>query len=84
MDSVHPIVSDLYAAAHHQERLAEAKRIRRAKHADHVGEVGGSILARTSIRIGAGLVRIGVRLQGASTDEATPTGPVVATGSVRS
>jgi len=83
MDSVHPIVSDLYATAYHQERLAEAGTIRQAQGVSRAARFGGSILAGVSTGIGSWLVRAGVRRQGASTGKAAATDRGVITGAAR-
>lgn len=78
MNAVHPIVSDLYATAHHQERLAEAEAIRRGTHAGRTVAARLPLARGLATMVGAALVRVGGRLQAASGGE-----PVPSSGTVR-
>ena len=83
MHPVHFIMGDLLAEADYQGRLAEALRARRAEQAARGTRPGDPFVAALSGWIGAGLIRVGVRLQGASTSEAAAAGRGVITGAAR-
>ena len=70
----------LVANAYERELRADAARVRPIRRGEAGRRAASAPLARCRVAVGAGLVRVGGRLQGASATPATPAGSPPTTG----